>query len=299
VQIPGELLERRAKPTHRTVRLATVAFAISLCIALAIPNRVYSRNQNPSANVTKFEYEVASIKLNKSNGQGSYGITTAPDGLTATNTPLIMLIQSAYGIFNRDRIVAVPSWVDTERYDVAAKIEASVIDDLQKLNPSQISSARNQMLQALLADRFMLALHRETRELPVYSLVVAKNGPKIHQSKTDDVVAGSNGRGGRAPGMTAKNGSIKGHSVTLASFADFLAAQLGRPVLDKTGLTSLYDLDLQWTPDDNELQSPPGSAPNGPAIFTAIQEQLGLKLEPGKGPVEVIVIDHIERPSGN
>jgi uncharacterized protein (TIGR03435 family) len=214
-----------------------------------------------------------------------------------------MLIQSAYGLFNRDRIVAAPSWVDTERYDVAAKIEPSVIDDLQKLNPSQISAARNQMLQALLADRLMLALHRETRELTVYSLVVAKNGPKIQESKPiDAVLGGSNGRGGRGglgPGMSARSGSIKGRSVTLRSFADFLAAQLGRPVLDKTGLTGLYDLDLQWTPDDNELQSPPGSAPNGPAIFTAIQEQLGLKLEAGKGPVEIIVIDHIERPSGN
>ncbi|HEY4837073.1 MAG TPA: TIGR03435 family protein [Candidatus Acidoferrales bacterium] len=275
------------------------ALGFAVLIAPIMFGLAHAQAQNAASTSPKFEYEVASIKPNKSNGQGSYGITTAPDGLTVTNTPLIMLIQSAYGIFNRDRIVAAPGWVDTERYDVAAKIEASVIDDLQKLNPSQISSARNQMLQALLADRFMLALHRETRELPVYSLVVAKNGPKIHQSKTDDVVAGSNGRGGRAPGMTAKNGSIKGHSVTLGSFADFLAAQLSRPVLDRTGLTSLYDLDLQWTPDDNELQSPPGSAPNGPAIFTAIQEQLGLKLESGKGPVEVIVIDHIERPSGN
>jgi uncharacterized protein (TIGR03435 family) len=275
------------------------ALGFAVLIAPIMFGLAHAQAQNAASTSPKFEYEVASIKPNKSNGQGSYGITTAPDGLTATNTPLIMLIQSAYGIFNRDRIVAAPGWVYTERYDVAAKIEASVVDDLQKRSPNQISAARNQMLQALLADRFMLALHRETRELPVYSLVVAKNGPKIHQSKTDDVVAGSNGRGGRAPGMTAKNGSIKGHSVTLASFADFLAAQLGRPVLDKTGLTSLYDLDLQWTPDDNELQSPPGSAPNGPAIFTAIQEQLGLKLESGKGPVEVIVIDHIERPSGN
>jgi uncharacterized protein (TIGR03435 family) len=275
------------------------ALGFAVLIAPIMFGLAHAQAQNAASTSPKFEYEVASIKPNKSNGQGSYGITTAPDGLTATNTPLIMLIQSAYGIFNRDRIVAAPGWVDTERYDVAAKIEASVVDDLQKRSPNQISAARNQMLQALLADRFMLALHRETRELPVYSLVVAKNGPKIHQSKTDDVVAGSNGRGGRAPGMTAKNGSIKGHSVTLASFADFLAAQLSRPVLDRTGLTSLYDLDLQWTPDDNELQSPPGSAPNGPAIFTAIQEQLGLKLEPGKGPVEVIVIEHIERPSGN
>jgi uncharacterized protein (TIGR03435 family) len=281
--------------------LRAVGFAV--LIAPIMFGLADAQAQNAAAAPAKFEYDVAAIKPNKSNGQGAYGITTAPDGLTATNVPLIMLIQSAYGLFNRDRIVGAPSWVDSERYDVAAKIEASVIDDLQKLNPSQISSARNQMLQALLADRFMLALHRETRELAVYSLVVAKNGPKIQESKPIDAApGGSNGRGGRGgmgPGITARSGSIKGRSITLGSFADFLAAQLGRPVLDKTGLTSLYDLDLQWTPDDNELQSPPGSAPNGPAIFTAIQEQLGLKLESGKGPVEVIVIDHIERPSGN
>ena len=279
------------------------ALGFAVLIAPIMFGLAHAQAQNAASTSPKFEYEVASIKPNKSNGQGSYGITTEPDGLTATNTALIMLIQSAYGIFNRDRIVAAPGWVDTERYDVAAKIEASVVDDLQKRSPNQISAARNQMLQALLADRFMLALHRETRELTVYSLVVAKNGPKIRESKPIDAApSGSNGRSGRgglAPGMTARSGSIKGHSVTLGSFADFLAAQLSRPVLDRTGLTSLYDLDLQWTPDDNELQSPPGSAPNGPAIFTAIQEQLGLKLESGKGPVEVIVIDHIERPSGN
>ena len=165
------------------------------------------------------------------------------------------------------------------------------------------------MLQTLLADRFKLIVHREIRELPVYLLVVAKNGPKLHKSKLgtnpDEIRDSSleSGRGG---------GKIIAPSITTQNLAGMLTLALGRTVLDKTGLTDSYDLTLQWTADRADVPTPNaphnsqrGSEaasevdPSWPSIFTAIQEQLGLKLEEGKGPVEVIVIDHVEKPSGN
>ena len=165
------------------------------------------------------------------------------------------------------------------------------------------------MLQALLADRFKLIVHRENRELPVYLLVAGKNGPKLHQSKLganpDEIHDSSleSGHGG---------GKIIAPSITARDLAGMLTLALGRTVLDKTGLRGSYNLTLQWTAD--QAQAPASNAlENGqrgtesasvsdstwPSIFTAIQEQLGLKLEEGKGPVEVIVIDHVEKPSGN
>ena len=170
------------------------------------------------------------------------------------------------------------------------------------------------MLQALLADRFKLTVHRETRELPVYSLVIGKNGPILQETKPDPSAPPAPGpaasRGGssiRISKMSSGPATMTALHTSASDLADSLSVQLGRTVLDKTGLTSRYDFTLKWTADDAQLPLPSGSAPppslttdpSGPTLFTAVQEQLGLKLEPGKGPVEVVVIDHVERPSGN
>lgn len=154
------------------------------------------------------------------------------------------------------------------------------------------------MFQQLLADRFKLTVHWETRELPVYALVVAKNGPKLHASKEPD----------GASGTSAGNGQFTAGGVTLAEMAGALtqelSQELGRVVVDRTGISGRYDVSLKWTPDNGEAlsggtggaASPPDS---GLSIFTAIQEQLGLKLESTKGPVQVLVIDRVELPSEN
>jgi uncharacterized protein (TIGR03435 family) len=166
------------------------------------------------------------------------------------------------------------------------------------------------MLQALLADRFKLTVRSERRDLPVYLLVAAKNGPKLYESKfretgPDKTYDSSlqSGRGG---------GKLLAPHTTTQQLAELLTLALNRTVLDKTTLTGIYDITLQWTTDQAEVPAPTApnssqrgsentSAPNGswPSIFAAIQEQLGLKLEEGKGPVEVIVIEHVEKPSGN
>jgi uncharacterized protein (TIGR03435 family) len=172
------------------------------------------------------------------------------------------------------------------------------------------------MIQSLLADRFKLRVSHETKELPVYALVVAKNGPKCQEAKPGDTypngIKGFDGRAQGAGSFRAGNGhlTLQGYPISFLSL--LLAERLDRTVLDQTGLKGKYDIALKWTPDENLAATPSGPAggnpgadaaaqpdSSGPSIFTAIQEQLGLKLESTKGPVEIIVIDHIERPSEN
>jgi uncharacterized protein (TIGR03435 family) len=233
-----------------------------------------------------------------------------PDGFTA-NTTLQALIRLAYGVED-NQISGAPKWVNSDKYDVEAKMDGATAAELDKLSDDQSEPARERMLQALLEDRFKLMLHRETKDLPVYSLVVAKNGPKLQETKPGepdgDGRTGPDGRpavGGHF--MRMGRGQLNGHNLGMADIVRVLTQQLGRTVVDKTGLRGNYNFTLKWTPDDSDLPefkepagaqgSPPDSS--GPSIFTAIQEQLGLKLESQKGPVEILVIDHVEKPSEN
>jgi bla regulator protein BlaR1 len=258
-------------------------------------------------------YEVASIKPDKS-GNDMIRMMARPDGFTGTNITLQMLIRNAYGVED-NQISGAPSWLNSEKYDIEAKMDSSVADELRKLDEDQRRLERRRMLQALLADRFKLTLHRETKELPVYSLVIAKNGPKLQEAKADDTypngIKGFDGRG-TAGMMRMGRGELTGQGLPMGSLVRLLTQQLGRTVLDKTGLTGKYDFTLKWTPDESEApmlkgagdgKQGTGSTPtpesSGPSVFTALQEQLGLKLESQKGPVEILVIDHAEKPSEN
>ena len=254
-------------------------------------------------------FEVASIKPNKS-GTGMTMLQTTPVGFTASNISLKALIQQAYGV-EENQILGAPSWVGSERYDIEAKVGSSDTDALHDLNPDQ----RRLMLQPLLADRFQLKVHTELRDLPVLALVVAKGGPKLHEAKPGDTypngLKGFDGGGG--PGMMLmRPGQLTAQGVDLSFVAKQLSQQLGRTVQDKTGLTGKYDFTMQWKPDRDPSPMPGAPQPGqqGPdatlstdsseaSIFTAVQEQLGLKLESRKAPVEVLVIDHVEAPSGN
>ncbi len=261
--------------------------------------------------------EVATIKPSKP-GSGPGGYSFPAGGFKATNVSLQTLVEAAYRIGD-DQVLGAPKWLNSDRYDVEAKMDASAAADLQKLNREELDAARQQMLQAFLADRLMLTIHRETKEFPVYLLsVISKNGPKLQEAKPGDTYAdGPKGRDGSplAAGNTRMTGgrnarTLTAHAVPISSLTQLLLAFLGRPVLDKTGLVGKYDFTLTWGPDDNRPPALTGGASNdgsssvasdsnGPPLLTALQEQLGLKLESGKGPLEVIVIDHVERPSGN
>jgi uncharacterized protein (TIGR03435 family) len=160
--------------------------------------------------------------------------------------------------------------MDSAGYDIKAKAEGNAGDDLWP------------MVQTLLADRFQLKFHRETRELPIYALVVAKNGAKLHAVSAAGL------------GVGMGKGRFNGRGADMPTLASVLSNELGRLVFDRTGLSGFYDFTLTFEPDDTRAADTAG-----PSLFTALQEQLGLRLEPQKGPVETLVIDHAEKPSAN
>jgi uncharacterized protein (TIGR03435 family) len=210
-------------------------------------------------------FDAASIKPTQSGPNSSSGITTKTGRLIANNVTLKRCIRGAYNVAEAN-ILGGQKWVDEDRFDIEAKAPGPAGD-------AELSI----MLRALLADRFHLQMHRETRQLPGYSLVLTKTGIKAKPAKPD-TESNSN----------SSNGKIEGTSCTMAQFALKLSEALHAPVADATGLDGKFDYKLVWPPADLDT-----------AIFAAIQEQLGLKLESRKVPVEVIVIDRADRPSEN
>jgi uncharacterized protein (TIGR03435 family) len=186
-------------------------------------------------------------------------------------------------------------------------MDPAIAEALQKLPLEERKVKRQLMLQSLLKDRLKLTIHHETRQLPIYSLVIAKNGSKLQETKTDPATPGVPVRRGGPSVRTSRTGSGPITLTVLHCASEDLASvfvpHVGRTVVDKTGLKAIYDFTLQFSPEDASAiptgSSPATLDPTAPSIFTAVQEQLGLKLESGKGPVDVIVIDHVERPSGN
>jgi uncharacterized protein (TIGR03435 family) len=243
-------------------------------------------------------FEVSTVKPNKSGSSGSDSYFR--DGrFTASNVTLKNLLQYRAYRIPASRIFDGPKWIDSEGFDVEAKTDGAVADWLRTLTRDQLRVQTQGMFQQLLADRFKLAVHWETRDLPVYAMVVAKNGPILHPSQDPD--------GGFH--TSAHDGQFTAQNITAAQLADALtqelSRELGRVVIDKTGIQGKYDVSLKWVPESSAALISGGTAgpalpPNsGPSIFTAIQEQLGLKLKSAKAPVQVLVVDHAEMPSEN
>jgi uncharacterized protein (TIGR03435 family) len=272
-----------------------------------------SAQSTQTAGAPSPSFEVASIKPNRS-GDMFIRIMFQPGRFTANGVTTKHLITMAYNV--RDfQVSGGPGWINSERYDIEAKVPDSIAEELPKLPPDQREEKSRLMIQSLLADRFGLKLSHTTKELPAYALVIAKTGPKLHEAKPDDnYPTGIKGPDGRAhPGvMRMSPGELTGQGIAIKFLVRLLSEQLGRDVLDQTGLKGNYDLTLKWTPEPGEgmmLRTPEGGNPppesgpppdtSGPSIFTAIQEQLGLKLEPTKAPAEVLVVDHVEKPSEN
>jgi uncharacterized protein (TIGR03435 family) len=243
----------------------------------------------PMAADAKLAFEVATIKPSDPArpGQSILVGRGGPNMFTTTNTTLNDLITFAYGLHVR-QLAGGPSWMATDRFDITARPEAQGVPNAPQLQT---------MLKALLADRFALVFHTEKREMPAYVLTVGKDGPKLTKNESGGNLPGF---GGRGPGAVGVRNS------TMSDFAGFLQARiLDRPVVDQTGVAGKFDFTLEWRPDLSQL--PPGvAAPQlppeveaRPELFTAIQEQLGLKLESTRAPVEAYVIDKVEKPSEN
>jgi bla regulator protein BlaR1 len=249
-------------------------------------------------------FEVASIRPSKST-DGRTVLGGDAGRFTATNVTVKKLIENAYGIKDF-QVSGGPGWAGSDLFDISAKSESA-------MKPEELWLA----IQSLLAERFKLVIRRETKEMPVYALAVAKSGPKFKSVKaTDPNIADPGGRsddlppGVRPRFMIVRRGRFTGQGIDMETLAWRLTGFLGRTVVDKTGLKAQYDLKLEWVPDENQIAMfqaigvPEGNgAPpadwHGPSLFTALQEQLGLKLDSQKGPVEMFVIEHVEKPSDN
>jgi uncharacterized protein (TIGR03435 family) len=277
-----------------------------------------------SAEDKKLAFDVVSIKPNSS-GDTRRVIGFPPGGkFSTTNVPLRQIIVLAYGDQSTGgpppnlEITGLPGWALTDGYDVQAQPEAGFLGTAQQTQ---------EMLRSMLEERFKLKIRRETKDTPIYALVVGKDGVKMKLS-ADQTPFGPPPTGAvpptapppsappapGGPAMTATGpiprgrimmglGQLRAGAQTMATLAGLLTGQAGRKVVDKTGVTGLYDIDLKWTPDasPNGAPLPPSSEidPTGPGLFTAIQEQLGLRLVPDTGKVDTFVVESVQRPSEN
>ena len=319
------------RPASWKRRVGTAAALGSLAAMIAVGGLTASRlgAQAPQSDVPAFE--VASIKLNNS-GDGRVMMQNQPGRFVATNITVRMLIRNAYQLQDF-QISGGPSWLTSDHFDINAKIEASQQDEAAAGRlPGEGPSRVQLMIRSLLAERFKLVVHNETKDQSIYALIMARSdgrfGPELKKSETDcaAMIAAARGRGpgrGMPPpgppqpgermpcGIRIGMGNMAVGGATLAQFANSLGMFVGRIVQDKTGLTGAYDIALTWTPDQLP-QRPPGTPadqpirvngadidPNGPSIFTAVQEQLGLKLDAQRGSVAMLIIDKVERPVEN
>jgi uncharacterized protein (TIGR03435 family) len=261
----------------RVILAATVVAAATLCHVAPLIGQT-SPNDRADA------FEVASVQANHSVERDS-GFNWSPGTLRATNVSLELLIEAAYRV-RSFQIAGGPSWINAEKYDVTAKTAGDAT------MPQRLS-----MLQALLENRFNLKVHRENQELPVYVLTVAKGGLKMKPSSctpVDPLRSGTDPKrcGQMVYGVRGSNQTISAVGIRVGALAASLSQGLARTVVDRTELTDPFDFRLEWVPDALQGRTP---GDEGASIFSALQEQLGVKLEPGKGSVEVVVIDHVER----
>lgn len=306
-------MRNTAGPARRVCGLHTLSFAATVVLLVAgALNDAQLVAQSPSPDAREPRFDAASVKLNTS-ADGAINLRILPGRFTATGVPAQELIRLAYGLQNF-QIAGAPGWLTSDRFDIVATLEG----------PST-RERTNFMLRGLLTDRFRLVVHTETRELPIYALVLARGdgrlGPQLRQSDLDCAALARARSGSSSPAPPAPPkpgerptcatfggpGRLAAGGVTMAQVAASLSSRVSRVVSDRTGLTGAFDLQLEWTPDQIPSRpagvvppdAPPLPPPDGPSLFTALQEQLGLKLESARGLVDVLVIDRVERPTEN
>lgn len=235
-------------------------------------------------------FEVATVKANETGSYGS-GSRFVDGKFIATNIQIRNLMQ--YNAFNiaLPRIVGGPKWIESSRFDIEAKVDETTLQHMEEITRSERDEMIRMLVRQLLEDRFGLKFHWEVRQMPVYVLLFEKLGPNLSTAKSPRDPAS----------MMAIPGDFEATSATMHEVANELTQdltrELGRVVIDRTNLSGKFDMSLKWTPENTVIsQSEPT---NEGSIFTAVREQLGLKLESAKAPVEVLVIDHMDRPSAN
>jgi uncharacterized protein (TIGR03435 family) len=283
-----ETLLRRGRTFSPRVSAAGVAASTVILVGLMFSGSLAPRWIAFAQQTSELRFEVASIKRDLSGERN--GMFTLVPACHLERRTLRDLVIFAWRV-NDFQVTGGPGWVDSDRYNIDAKTEGP---------PSfgqDYVSLQYRRLQTLLSDRFNLTIHRETKELPVYELTLAKGGPKLQtpnclQREPGDFTIAPGRYCGLVGGSMA-SGRLQASGTTMANLARSLSHMLGRMVVDRTGITGEFDLRLTFAPDQPDVADP------GPDIFIAMQEQLGLKLESTKGPVEFLVIDHVEKPDAN
>jgi uncharacterized protein (TIGR03435 family) len=276
---------RRAKCVrHPRRRVELAAFLVAACLPLAIPALAQTDSAAPRASdagPTQFviAFAVSSVKPSKPDCPG-LSVNSLSGHFSAQCTTFADLLSDAYPIKTQDSIPGMPGWGTSELFDVDAKADDPTAAAMEKLPRDEQSKLTQQMIQKLLGDRFKLRVHNESRKEPIYTLALARGGAKLQDAPESETSSGT----------SWGTGHIQVRKGPIGNFASSLSNVLGRPVIDKTGITGNYDIDLRWaTSAQQDAES---------AVASALEE-LGLKLEPTKGMVDVFIIDHVERPSGN
>jgi len=296
--------DSRTSPWAVAIAVAAVAGGLTLTAIAQAPVREAQ------------SFEVASVRPNTSGDARSTSQILPGGRYTAINVPARLLIINSYSL-QPQQLIGAPDWISSERFDIVAKAEGEFEPPESRDTPSQVQL----MMQSLLAERFKLKVHREPREVDIYALVPVRTdgrlGPELKPSATDcEAVRAARGKGGPPPeppkpgerpqcGAWVGAGELVAGGQPLLELVSMLSGTVGRSVIDRTGLKGTYDIYLKWTPDIVRQRGPGETVringvefdPSGPSIFTALQEQLGLKLESERGTVEALVIDHIERPA--
>ena len=300
----------RPKRFARRRKASRYIMAAGIFLIASVLHASRLQAQTPAADAA---FEVASVKPNKSGGPFPFGrIGLLPGGrFTALGATVRELIRAAYGLREDAQIAGGPAWVNDDRFDIEGKAPSDA-------SPAQVQA----MLKALLADRFRLTAHAESRPLPLYALVMAKSdgkmGARLRRSGTECAPITIPAELGPAPsppppppagapqllvartpmrcGSMLIAGLVSAREITMEQFIVRLSNFVNRPVIDRTGLTGSFDLDLTYTPE-TPARGAIGVPSDGPSIFTALQEQLGLRLDSQRGPVDVFVIDRAERPT--
>jgi uncharacterized protein (TIGR03435 family) len=301
------LLECTSRSAGKLAVLVTACLAVAVPVAFAQPGAGQDAKTPATATeayVPTMTFDVASVRQSPEAESYRVGGSFAHRSSTfrATNFDIMNLLSMAYGV-RWDQIAGRPDW--RAMFDVEAKGDDTADERLAKLSPDQAWLEQKHMLQALLADRFKLKVHWETREGQTYNLVVAKNGPKLYEASGAPPSPEEAKRFGDRPippiyqqGDSRVGFDFIGHACSISDLIPMLAGQFGHPVTDKTGLTGKYDFRLRYHGIRLSDRSADDLDPV-PTLDTAIQDELGVKLEPAKGPVQFLVIDHIEKPSEN
>ncbi|HEX5283387.1 MAG TPA: TIGR03435 family protein, partial [Bryocella sp.] len=255
----------------------------------------------PATTAPTLHFDVASIRPTDPKTQG-WRLEFTVDGLVAQKVTLRMLIKEAYAAYEDGRIVGGPSWLDTDHFDILARLDPAEVPTYKDLTLAQ----RREMLRALLADRFQLTVHPEQRSFPAFALRIAKGGPKLQRANDTEIINEDGVKGYHSLVTRSRRGVLEGKNFSMPELARILEHAAGRIIVDETDLTDRYDFLLQWTPTDasgNPIETSNGTADSSeksyPFFFQALEQELGLKLEPTKTAVGVYVIDHAQPPSSN